>query len=117
MGLGLVVLGQLVRSSSMARAGKNFNHHVQEVKREGHELVTEGVYAWMRHPSYFGFFHWQIGLQLFMRNPVILCVHTAVLYRFFKERIEMEEFYLVRFFGPAYNKYRENVWSGIYGIH
>lgn len=55
-GLFLVVFGQITRSAAMATAGKSFNHTPQKVKKHDHTLVTSGVYAWSRHPSYFAFF-------------------------------------------------------------
>ncbi|KAL9131385.1 MAG: hypothetical protein Q9217_000653 [Psora testacea] len=56
LGFFLLVLGQAVRTMAMAHAGSNFNHLVQSRKKAGHVLVTDGVYARLRHPSYFGFF-------------------------------------------------------------
>ena len=48
----------------MFTAGSNFNHVVQNEKSETHTLVTSGVYAWFRHPSYVGWFYWSIGTQV-----------------------------------------------------
>ena len=68
MGLGMVGVGQGVRSLAMVQAGSNFNHTVQIRKKEGHELVTNGIYAWLRHPSYIGFFWWGLGTLLILGN-------------------------------------------------
>ena len=48
----------------MFTAKTNFNHYVQYVKQQGHELVTTGVYSFCRHPSYVGWFLWSIGTQV-----------------------------------------------------
>ena len=48
----------------MIHAGRNFNHLVQSTKSETHELVTSGIYAWSRHPSYVGWFLWSVGTQV-----------------------------------------------------
>jgi protein-S-isoprenylcysteine O-methyltransferase len=89
-GIILVLVGQVVRSTAMAQAGTNFNHQVQSKKNDGHELVTRGLYAYFRHPSYFGFFWWGIGTQLMIGNTVCALGYAYVLWYFFKKRITRE---------------------------
>ena len=113
LGFALTVLGQATRTTAMAQAGSNFNHVVQAKKKEGHELVTHGVYAWLRHPSYFGFYWWGLGTQVVLGNGVCLVGYTIALWRFFRDRIEKEERFLVRFFGEEYLRYRERTVVGI----
>ncbi|KAH0490576.1 hypothetical protein TgHK011_002038 [Trichoderma gracile] len=109
VGLALVVVGQLVRSLAMLHAGASFNHHIQTKKAQTHLLVTTGIYGWLRHPSYFGFFWWGLGTQLVLGNVVCFIAYTAVLYTFFRGRIEIEEHKLVEFFGEDYVNYRKRV--------
>lgn len=97
----------------MARAGSNFNHIVQKEKHAGHRLVTDGVYAYLRHPSYFGFFWWSMGTQLVLGNVVCLVGFAVVLGRFFRRRVRREEELLVGFFGEEYRAYRARTWVGI----
>ncbi|EMC98622.1 hypothetical protein BAUCODRAFT_102980 [Baudoinia panamericana UAMH 10762] len=111
-GLCLVGLGQTVRSVAMAQAGTNFNHTPVQHRKEGHVLVTKGVYAWSRHPSYFGFFWWALGTQLLVGNKVCLLGYAAALWRFFYVRIQAEERTLTEFFGDDYRQYRKRV-----GVH
>jgi protein-S-isoprenylcysteine O-methyltransferase len=99
LGLGIVLVGQTVRSVAMVQAGRSFNHMVQQRRNSGHVLVTEGIYGWLRHPSYFGFFWWALGTQVVMGNLVSFVGYAVVLWRFFSGRIRHEEEYLVRFFG------------------
>ncbi|KAL5115371.1 farnesyl cysteine-carboxyl methyltransferase [Pleosporales sp. CAS-2024a] len=124
LGAVLVVLGQTVRSIAMAQAGTNFNHKVQSRKNHGHELVTTGLYAYFRHPSYFGFFWWGVGTQLMLGNIVCFVGYAAVLWYFFSRRISRtlspivnqasapadfyidEEKHLISFFGNDYKAYR-----------
>ncbi|KAJ4343113.1 farnesyl cysteine-carboxyl methyltransferase [Ascochyta clinopodiicola] len=87
LGVAMVLVGQVVRSIAMAQAGTNFNHTVQSSKTEGHELVTGGLYAYFRHPSYFGFFWWGIGTQVMLGNTVCTLGYAGVLWYFFKTRI------------------------------
>ncbi len=64
LGLLLVLGGEVLRKLAMLTATSNFNHYIQHVKEEGHELVTHGVYSYCRHPSYVGWFYWSIGTQV-----------------------------------------------------
>ncbi|KAI4121687.1 MAG: hypothetical protein LQ347_006771, partial [Umbilicaria vellea] len=115
LGLGFVMLlvGQMTRALAMAQAGSNFNHTVQMKRKEGHELVTDGVYAWLRHPSYFGFWWWGLGTQVVLGNGLCLVGYAVVLWKFFSGRIEREEELLVKFFGDRYIEYRQRTWVGI----
>ncbi|KIW02043.1 uncharacterized protein PV09_06545 [Verruconis gallopava] len=112
-GLMLVFVGQTVRSMAIAKAGTNFNHQVQHKKRDTHELVTDGIYGILRHPSYFGFFWWAVGSQIALGNSVCLCVYIVVLWRFFNRRIHNEERHLIVFFGKDYIFYRTYTKIGI----
>jgi protein-S-isoprenylcysteine O-methyltransferase len=87
LGLAMIVMGQVVRSTAMAQAGTNFNHTVQKKKNDGHELVTSGLYAYFRHPSYFGFFWWGVGTQVMLGNVVCTLGYAGVLWYFFSRRI------------------------------
>ncbi|KAL8994891.1 MAG: hypothetical protein Q9169_005265 [Polycauliona sp. 2 TL-2023] len=113
LGSTMLLGGQLVRTLAMAQAGTNFNHLVQSRKKEGHVLVTRGIYAWLRHPSYFGFFWWGLGTQILMGNLVCLVGYAVVLWRFFRFRIKSEEQFLVAFFGADYARYRDKTMVGI----
>lgn len=88
LGLFITTLGQFTRSCAMAQAGTNFNHIVQTKRTDDHRLVTTGIYAYLRHPSYFGFFWWGLGTQIVMANRVCLVVYAIVLWRFFQRRIQ-----------------------------
>ncbi|KAL8952872.1 MAG: hypothetical protein Q9222_001230 [Ikaeria aurantiellina] len=90
LGFLMLILGQGTRTLAMAHAGTNFNHLVQSRKRVGHVLVTDGIYRWLRHPSYFGFFWWGLGTQVVMGNVWCLLGYAIVLWRFFTHRIQSE---------------------------
>ncbi|MCJ1398305.1 hypothetical protein MMC11_001502 [Xylographa trunciseda] len=92
LGLALLVMGQAIRSAAMVQAGTNFNHTVQFTRKAGHDLVTNGVFAYFRHPSYFGFFWWGLATQMVLGNVLSLLVYAIVLWLFFRARIESEFF-------------------------
>ncbi|KAJ5357146.1 hypothetical protein N7541_004304 [Penicillium brevicompactum] len=115
-GFILLAVGQVVRTIAMATAASNFNHHVQSQHQEGHVLVKSGLYGYLRHPSYFGFFWWGLGTQLVLGNAVCFVGYALVLWRFFSSRIKREEAYLISFFGDEYVQYRKSTPVGIPGI-
>jgi len=88
LGLAMIVVGQATRTVAMAQAGSNFNHTLQMKRDAAHELVTGGIYGWLRHPSYFGFFWWGLGTQVVLGNGLCLVGYTAVLWKFFSARIK-----------------------------
>ncbi|CAH2319707.1 -S-isoprenylcysteine O-methyltransferase [Pelobates cultripes] len=113
IGLIMVLIGELLRKCAMLTAGSNFNHIVQNEKSESHTLVTSGVYSWFRHPSYVGWFYWSIGTQILLCNPVCLIGYTLASWRFFRERVEEEEYSLIHFFGEQYLEYKKIVPTGL----
>ncbi|KAI0304231.1 ICMT-domain-containing protein [Russula brevipes] len=113
IGIVTVFLGQFMRSAAMIKAASNFSHAVAFRKRVGHRLVTDGVYAWSRHPSYTGFFYWALGTQLVLQNPLSFSVYFVLLMRFFSSRIRAEERALLSFFGDDYVSYRKRVGTKI----
>ncbi|KAI0081712.1 ICMT-domain-containing protein [Panus rudis PR-1116 ss-1] len=113
IGLVFVFLGQALRSAAMIHASTSFSHQVAFRKLRSHTLVTDGVYAWFRHPSYAGFFYWALGTQLLLQNPVNFVLFSIILWRFFYYRIKPEEQALIRFFGQEYVQYRSRVGTKI----
>ncbi|KZO99124.1 protein-s-isoprenylcysteine O-methyltransferase [Calocera viscosa TUFC12733] len=113
LGMGITLCGQALRSLSMVHAANNFSHVVVTRRTRGHELVTTGVYAWMRHPSYAGFFYWALGTQVAMLSPVSFVGFWITMYWFFSRRVRVEERFLMFFFGEEYKLYRSRVGSGV----
>lgn len=97
----------------MIHANNNFSHVLAWKKRTDHKLVTDGVYAWVRHPSYVGFAYWALGTQLMLGNKLALLGFAGILWLFFSRRIRAEEGALVEFFGQEYKEYRKKVGTGL----
>lgn len=107
-GLSIIILGQICRSLAMYTAGVSFHHYIQKEASDKRPLVHWGIYKYMRHPSYFGYFWWFVGGQIMLQNPVLCVVGIYKLHQFFKNRISYEEEFLVAFYGKQYEIYREN---------
>ncbi len=112
-GLAVCLVGEVLRKLAMFHAGRSFNHIVQSVKRQDHVLVTDGVFGYMRHPSYAGWILWSVGTQIVLGNPVCILAYSYVSWAFFHERIAIEEYTLLQFFGEDYEKYQKKVPTGI----
>ena len=109
LGLIMTIIGQYFRIAALFTGKSNFTHKIQLKKRKNHVLVKYGIYSICRHPSYFGFFIWSVGIEIMCVNPLCTIAFAYILFNFFKVRIEMEEEYLIRFFGMEYIKYRRDV--------
>lgn len=73
--------------------------------KDAHQLVTGGVYAYVRHPMYSAFFLWAVAQALLLPNllagPAGL-VGFGILFAF---RVGREEAMMRQTFGPAYDAY------------
>lgn len=107
------IIGEICRKLAMVHAGLGFTHRLAMTKRVDHRLVKDGIYAYMRHPGYFGWFLWAVSTQIILCNPVCLIVYTYVTWHFFSSRIYDEERDLIAFFGDSYVDYQRNVWIGV----
>lgn len=109
----LVFGGLLLRVCAMWTAGRHFSHLIVVHRSEGHHLVQHGVYRYLRHPAYCGWFWWSVGTQLLLSNPVCAVAYTVAAWRFFHGRIPVEEELLCNMFAGEYEAYRQRTWVGI----
>lgn len=113
LGSAICLCGEILRKVAMYQAAHNFTHIVRFEHVENHRLVKQGVYAYMRHPSYVGWFYWSIGTQIVLCNPICFVLYAIASWKFFHERIFMEEITLLNFFGEEYYKYQKEVPTGL----
>lgn len=113
LGIALVLVGQTVRVAAISTAASNFSHRIEYCKRRDHELVTHGVYRYIRHPSYLGWFWWIVGSQILLANPLCAIGYSFVAWTFFRDRIPYEEHLLLGFFPDEYPAYKARTISGI----
>lgn len=113
LGFSLVVIGQATRSLAMITCGESFNHIIQHSKKKNHVLVQTGIYRYLRHPSYFGFYYWSIGTQLVLGNFISTILFTIASWMFFHRRIPFEEQTLLKLFPEEYPDYKSKTIIGI----
>ncbi|MCZ8315346.1 protein-S-isoprenylcysteine O-methyltransferase [Phreatobacter sp.] len=103
-------LGVLVFAGALAlflathrQLGRNWSQTLE--LREGHTLVTHGVYRLVRHPMYTAFFLWGLAQLLLLQNWVVGpagLIGFGTLYAF---RVGREERMMHEAFGAAYEAY------------
>lgn len=115
-GVFLIILGECIRKTAWLTARHSFNHRLQTERKQGHVLVTWGIYRYTRHPSYTGWFLWAIGTQVLLGNCVCALGFGIVAWRFFRTRVEIEEYWLEDMFGSEWLTWKERTWSGLPAI-
>lgn len=89
--------------ASHRQLGKNWSISLEI--RDRHELVTDGLYRFVRHPMYSSFWLWSIAQALLIPNWIAGLaglVGVAVLYIV---RVGPEEAMMRKTFGPTYDEY------------
>jgi protein-S-isoprenylcysteine O-methyltransferase Ste14 len=106
-GLVIYVVGIVLRLWPVFVLGPRFSP-VVAIQR-GHALVTTGIYARIRHPSYLGLLVTALGWALVFRSAIgvllVLLIFPAIV-----ARIEAEERFLAAEFGEPYAAYRARTW-------
>jgi len=106
-GLVVFTIGGVLRVGPIFTLGNRFSAFV--AIQEGHELVTEGWYRVIRHPSYLGALLIFLGWILIFRcGPGLLLMPFAVWVVI--ARINHEEALLASEFGAPYAAYRGRTW-------
>ncbi|HSA83915.1 MAG TPA: isoprenylcysteine carboxylmethyltransferase family protein, partial [Patescibacteria group bacterium] len=105
-GFFLVVVGFLFSMLGRHSLGTNWAHALEYQIKKKQELVTRGIYRFIRHPIYSGFFLSILGLELVLGSYlsiVVLLIGIPVLNR----QAGMEEKLLEEHFGKKYGAYKE----------
>jgi len=102
-GLFLFFAGSILRLAAVFALGHRFSGLV--AIQPDHQLKTDGLYRYIRHPSYTGLLLSMIGYTLFFRSAIglILCVLLLLL---LVSRMNDEEQFLETHFGAEYRNYR-----------
>lgn len=109
LGIGLMLLGIVIRISAVLTLRKAFTLNVQVTSRQ--RLITSGLYQKIRHPAYTGSILCLVGVALALRN--FLSVIGVFCYCIFcyQIRIAVEETVLENRFGDEYTLYKHNTYK------
>jgi protein-S-isoprenylcysteine O-methyltransferase Ste14 len=103
VGAALMTLAIWLYWRSHADLGRNWSPSLQ--LREDHELVTEGVYRYVRHPMYASEWLWGIAQALLLHNWVAGWAGLALFVPLYVLRVPREERMMLDRFGEEYRAY------------
>jgi len=103
LGVPLLASGLALLFVAHRHLGPNFSSLVRV--REGHTLVEDGPYRWIRHPIYMAYVLNYVGGGLVSGNWVLALVPTVLFAVMVALRVGQEEAALVAQFGEQYEAY------------
>lgn len=77
--------------------------------REKHELITRGIYGYIRHPMYASQWLWVIAQPLLLQNWLAGWLDLFVFILFYTLRVRAEEKLMIDTFGEQYREYMRKV--------
>ncbi|WP_175998018.1 methyltransferase family protein [Burkholderia stabilis] len=107
VGIAIMVLGLALRIASIVSLGRMFTYNV--AIRDGHQLVTSGLYRFVRHPSYSGLLIIFIGYGLGLNNWLSLVIAFMPVFWAIMRRTAVEESVLEDQFGDVYREYKKRI--------
>lgn len=106
-GVALFGVGFAIRLAAVATLDEHFSPLVE--LREGHRLVTRGLYARLRHPAYLGSACWAVALPLLLGSAAAGALVPLVWAPAMAWRVRVEEAMLAQAFGAEWEAYRRAV--------
>ena len=106
LGVGIVAGGLAFAVWARAILGRNWSGTV--TLKQGHELIRNGPYRWVRHPIYTGLLLGFLGTAIVLaqwRGVLALLIVLVALWR----KLRHEERWLGEIFSADYAKYRDEV--------
>lgn len=113
-GIAIYVVGGVLRLWPVFVLGRRFSGLV--AIQPQHELVTSGIYRFVRNPSYLGMLLASLGWALVFRSWLGVLLAVLVLVPLVA-RIRSEERLLAEHFGEQYASYRRKTWRLVPGIY
>jgi len=107
-GILVIALGFWIRIHAMGTLARHFTHRVTIL--QDHVLIRDGLYRYVRHPSYAGQILILIGLGTMLANGFALLAAPLFTTVALLLRIAVEERTLSEHFREAYEDYRRSTW-------
>jgi protein-S-isoprenylcysteine O-methyltransferase Ste14 len=104
---GIVCLATALWLFARSHADLGTNWSVTLEVREGHRLVTEGIYRIVRHPMYSALLLYSLGQALVVPNWIVGPSYAVVMSLLFAFRVGPEERMMREEFGKDYETYME----------
>ncbi len=104
VGLTLIIIGFINNIVAQVTLRRQYSSTLKI--REDHQLITHGLYHFMRHPIYFGVILAAIGIPVYVSSLYGLLT-MSVLIPIILTRIRLEEKMLTDEFGDSYRTYQK----------
>lgn len=103
----VLIAGAVLVWRAHADLGLNWSPNLEI--REKHELVTRGIYAYIRHPMYASQWLWVIAQPLLLQNWIAGFINLVIFIPFYFMRVRAEEELMLEQFGEQYRSYMQRV--------
>ena len=107
LGVVLIILALIVFWRAHADLKTNWSPSLEI--REKHELITHGIYGYIRHPMYASQWLWVIAQPLLLQNWLAGWLDLFVFILFYFLRVRAEEKLMIDTFGEQYRDYMKKV--------
>ena len=105
VGVIVIFIGIIIRLFAVFTLGRFFT--VDVTIRQDHKLKKDGLYKYLRHPSYFASLVSFIGMGWTFNNWLSLLLIVVAILIVFINRIKIEERLLIQHFGSEYIEYKK----------
>ena len=107
VGVILIILALIIFWRAHADLKTNWSPSLEI--REKHELITRGIYGYIRHPMYASQWLWVIAQPLLLQNWIAGWLDLFVFILFYVLRVRAEEKLMIDTFGDQYRDYMKKV--------
>lgn len=108
IGMGLIISGMLFRFIAVYMLGRYFTVNV--TIRTDHKIVQQGLYKYLRHPSYLGSLLSFFANGIALNNWISWIISFVPVLLTFMYRMKIEEALLTENFGEDYINYKKKTW-------
>ena len=105
LGAALLSLGLLIIYKAHLDLGRNFG--IEPVIFQGHQLINNGIYHYIRHPMYAAFMLISISQALLLENWIAGLSAIITFIPLYLVRVRQEEKMMLEHFGDTYLKYMQ----------
>ncbi|MGA1874640.1 MAG: methyltransferase family protein [bacterium] len=104
LGFISLILGIILRKLAIQRLGVHFSYSL-ETEGERQPIIVDGVYKYIRHPSYLGIFMIILSFSIIYINLPGFLIEILFLWLYVRRRISLEEKMMINTFGDRYRNY------------
>ena len=105
IGFVLIIIGLIIRVTSILTLKKQFTYTVTKV--ENHELIEHGLYKTIRHPGYLGQLIIFLGIAASLSNWLSVLLMIIPVFLGYSYRIVVEEKFMIEQMGQKYVDYQK----------